>query len=165
MRRLKTVRRPPIYPNVPSHLPCSSLTHPAAVLTPSIGVLRWIRAKGVAGLLLDYDLGHLVGAILQVVTPPPAASSGHFGLLLLLLHPVAYLGVSGIESSRQRPALFPRAGLGCGRYSGQPGGATAPLKLDCRWPSMARQISFDKAGLRSGESILKRSPKVMTQLL
>ena len=44
MRRLKTVRRPPIYPNEPSHLPCSSLTHPAAVLTPSIGVLRWIRA-------------------------------------------------------------------------------------------------------------------------
>ena len=32
--------------------------------------------------------GHLVGAILQVVTPPPAASSGHFGLPLLLLHPV-----------------------------------------------------------------------------
>ena len=27
----------------PSHLPCSSLTHPAAILTPSIGVLRWIR--------------------------------------------------------------------------------------------------------------------------
>ena len=45
MRRLKTVRRPPIYPNEPSHLPCSSLTHPAAVLTPSIGVLRWIRVN------------------------------------------------------------------------------------------------------------------------
>ena len=29
----------------PSHLPYSSLTHPAAILTPSIGVLRWIRAK------------------------------------------------------------------------------------------------------------------------
>ena len=28
----------------PSHLPCSSLTHPAAILTPSIGVLRCIRA-------------------------------------------------------------------------------------------------------------------------
>ena len=61
------------------------------------------HAPKAGGLLLDYDLGHLVGAILQVVTPPPAASSGHFGLLLLLLHPVAYLGVSGIESSRQRP--------------------------------------------------------------
>ena len=33
----------------PSHLPCSSLTHPAAILTPSIGVLRWIRVKLVAG--------------------------------------------------------------------------------------------------------------------
>ena len=28
MRRLKTVRRPPIYPETPGHLPCSSLTHP-----------------------------------------------------------------------------------------------------------------------------------------
>ena len=28
MRRLKTVRRPPIYPKTPGHLPCSSLIHP-----------------------------------------------------------------------------------------------------------------------------------------
>ena len=28
MRRLKTVRRPPIYRKSPGHLPCSSLTHP-----------------------------------------------------------------------------------------------------------------------------------------
>ena len=28
LRRLKTVRRPPIYPKTPGHLPCSSLTHP-----------------------------------------------------------------------------------------------------------------------------------------
>ena len=28
MRRLKTVRRPPIYPKTPGHLLCSSLTHP-----------------------------------------------------------------------------------------------------------------------------------------
>ena len=28
VRRLKTVRRPPIYPKSPGHLPCSSLTHP-----------------------------------------------------------------------------------------------------------------------------------------
>ena len=34
----------------PSHLPCNSLTHPAAILTPSIGVLRWIRANVAAAL-------------------------------------------------------------------------------------------------------------------
>ena len=45
MRRLKTLRRPPIYPMSPGHLPCSSLTPPSAALTPSIRVLRWIRAK------------------------------------------------------------------------------------------------------------------------
>ena len=28
MRRLKTLRHPPIYPKSPDHLPCSSLTHP-----------------------------------------------------------------------------------------------------------------------------------------
>ena len=28
MRRLKTLRHPPIYPKSPGHLPCSSLTHP-----------------------------------------------------------------------------------------------------------------------------------------
>ena len=71
------------------------------------------HAPEARGLLLDHDLGHLVGAILQVVTPPPAASSG----LLLLLQHVAYLGVSGIESSRQRPAFFPRVGLGCGTFT------------------------------------------------
>ena len=56
MRRLKTVRRPPIYPNEPSHLPCSSLTHPAAVLTPSIGVLRWIRGKKRSGMMWSFSV-------------------------------------------------------------------------------------------------------------
>ena len=34
MRRLKTVRRPPIYPKTPGHLPCSSLTHPLPLSSP-----------------------------------------------------------------------------------------------------------------------------------
>ena len=82
MRRLKTVRRPPIYPKTPGHLPCSSLTHPLpAVLTPSIRVLRWIRAK-------HYDGAELVGKqyldkIVQIgLTVPPATIEGikaHFG--------------------------------------------------------------------------------------
>ena len=38
----------------PSHLPCSSLTHPAAILTPSIGVLRWIRGKEIKGYVADF---------------------------------------------------------------------------------------------------------------
>ena len=46
MRRLKTVRRPPIYPKTPGHLPCISLTHPLPLSSrQSIGVLRWIRGK------------------------------------------------------------------------------------------------------------------------
>ena len=38
------------------------------------------------------------------------------------------------------PPSCERSGTGCARYSGQPGGATAPLARDCRWPSMALQI-------------------------
>ena len=43
---MKTVRRPPYPKWNPGYFPCSSLTPPSAFLTPSIGVLRWIRAKG-----------------------------------------------------------------------------------------------------------------------
>ena len=35
MRRLKTGRRPPIYPKTPGHLPCSSLTHPLPLPSPT----------------------------------------------------------------------------------------------------------------------------------
>ena len=51
MRRLKTVRRPPIYPKTPGHLPCSSLTHPLPLSSrrPSVsfggfgltGIVAW----------------------------------------------------------------------------------------------------------------------------
>ena len=40
---MKTVRRPPYPKWNPGYFPCSSLTPPSAFLTPSIGVLRWIR--------------------------------------------------------------------------------------------------------------------------
>ena len=79
------------------------------------------HAPKAGGLLLDYDLGHLVGTILQVVTPPPAASSGHPGLLMLLLQHVAYLGVSGIEGSRQRPALSHGSALAAPAIAANPG--------------------------------------------
>ena len=55
MRRLKTVRRPPIYPKTPGHLPCSSLTHPLPLSSrrPSVsfggfglsGFLGWKYAQ------------------------------------------------------------------------------------------------------------------------
>ena len=49
---MKTVRRPPYPKWNPGYFPCSSLTPPSAFLTPSIGVLRWIRAKTVPILLV-----------------------------------------------------------------------------------------------------------------
>ena len=44
---MKTVRRPPYPKWNPGYFPCSSLTPPSAFLTPSIGVLRWIRVNAV----------------------------------------------------------------------------------------------------------------------
>ena len=49
MRRLKTVRRPPIYPKSPGHLPCSSLTHPLPLPSrrPSVSFGGFgVRARG-----------------------------------------------------------------------------------------------------------------------
>ena len=46
---MKTVRRPPYPKWNPGYFPCSSLTPPSAFLTPSIGVLRWIRAYWMDG--------------------------------------------------------------------------------------------------------------------
>ena len=53
MRRLKTVRRPPIYPKTPGHLPCSSLTHPLPLSSrrPSVSF-------GGFGIRLNIDKGN-----------------------------------------------------------------------------------------------------------
>ena len=60
MRRLKTLRRPPIYPKTPGHLPCSSLTHPLPLSSrrPSLsfggfGVSN--RLEGVPASLRDME--------------------------------------------------------------------------------------------------------------
>ena len=53
MRRLKTGRRPPIYPKTPGHLPCSSLTHPLPLPSrrPSVSFGGFgLRERGV-----EYD--------------------------------------------------------------------------------------------------------------
>ena len=66
MRRLKTVRRPPIYPKSPGHLPCSSLTHPLPLpsrrpsvsfggfgLKPRMMYFIGLLASSIEGELLD----------------------------------------------------------------------------------------------------------------
>ena len=71
MRRLKTLRRPPIYPKSPGHLPCSSLTHPpSAALTPSIRVLRWIRVKPYILLLQLFEPPRLLHTHAAILLPP-----------------------------------------------------------------------------------------------
>ena len=55
MRRLKTVRRPPIYPKTPGHLPCSSLTHPLPLSSrrPSVS-FGGFGVTGLSGANLGY---------------------------------------------------------------------------------------------------------------
>ena len=57
MRRLKTGRRPPIYPKTPGHLPCSSLTHPLPLSSrrPSVsfGGFGLRLALAAAGLVIS----------------------------------------------------------------------------------------------------------------
>ena len=65
MRRLKTVRRSPIYPKTPGHLPCSSLTHPLPLSSrrPSVSF-------GGFGLNLAWPIaiGSVTGAVLGALT-------------------------------------------------------------------------------------------------
>ena len=55
MRRLKTLRRPPIYPKTPGRLPCSSLTHPLPLSSrrPSVSFggfgIRNLKLLGLGG--------------------------------------------------------------------------------------------------------------------
>ena len=78
---MKTVRRPPYPKWNPGYFPCSSLTPPSAFLTPSIGVLRWIRAKErgfhpkTLGGDKGYDTGDCVAALRQRGLTPHVAQN------------------------------------------------------------------------------------------
>ena len=59
--------------------------------------------------LLDHDLGHLVRAVLQVITSAPAPTSPvRTGLLVPVLHPVEHLLILVTQHTRQAAARFPR---------------------------------------------------------
>ena len=68
MRRLKTVRRPPIYPKTPGHLLCSSLTHPLPLSSrrPSVS----FGGFGLNEVVLDTHklLRRLIGTNIELVT-------------------------------------------------------------------------------------------------
>ncbi len=76
MRRLKTLRRPPIYPKTPGHLPCSSLTHPLPLSSrrPSVSfggfgikgspIYETVRQGGTSSKLADkLELTDLDGVV------------------------------------------------------------------------------------------------------
>ena len=60
MRRLKTVRRPPIYPKTPGHLPYS-LTHPLPLSSrrPSVS-FGGFGLSGTSGLVIDQVTGDMI---------------------------------------------------------------------------------------------------------
>ena len=81
MRRLKTGRRPPIYPKTPGHLPCSSLTHPLPLPSrrPSVSFggfgLELISGKLETRALRDGDAETSQGTWLDRVFHGTAAES------------------------------------------------------------------------------------------
>ena len=83
MWRLKTVRRPPIYPKTPGHLPCSSLTHPLPLpsLRPSVsfggfGLSDRLPLGGEGKTL--WDIGEKFGVPVVVVILAAIFSFGNF---------------------------------------------------------------------------------------
>ena len=79
---MKAVRRPPYPKWNPGYFPCSSLTPPSAFLTPSIGVLRWIRANARA----DFDIRWKVALGFEVEDRPFAKSTLQVFRAQLILH-------------------------------------------------------------------------------
>ena len=67
MRRLKTVRWPPIYPKTPGHLPCSSLTHPLPLSSrrPSVS----FGGFGLKGSLISWRALNLGVDVSRTDTP------------------------------------------------------------------------------------------------
>ena len=65
MRRLKTVRRPPIYPKTPGHLPCSSLTHPLPLSSrrPSVSFGGFGIRAGIEGTNSELKRAHGLGRL------------------------------------------------------------------------------------------------------
>ena len=103
MRRLKTVRRPPIYPKTPGHLPCSSLTHPLPLPSPrpsvsfgGFGVRRPIPSRYRCSRDCPCRVGSVPLSLLSssslALDPPPEPEPSPFFFLLLLLLPVSPRG-------------------------------------------------------------------------
>ena len=141
MRRLKTARRPPIYPKTPGHLPCSSLTHPLPLSSrrPSVSFggfglrgpvrrLKTVRRPPI----YPKTPGHLPCSSLTHPLPlssrRPSVSFGGFGLR----GPVRRL------KTVRRPPIYPKTPghLPCSSL-------THPLPLSSRRPS----VSFGGFGL------------------
>ena len=110
MRRLKTVRRPPIYPKTPGHLRCSSLTHPLPLSSrrPSVSF-------GGFGLSLRRSIPACAGEPRLSASPSsankvyPRVCGGTFPLQC---SPVRTLGLSPRVRGNQRQLVPGREGLG-----------------------------------------------------
>ena len=126
MRRLKTVRRPPIYPKTPGHLPCSSLTHPLPLSSrrPSVSFggfglnQTWPTRERFLSVLREADLPAAQDHFLQEVQeldPPERFRQDHESLVLFLTEQTEYLTkfyYQTLEDNDLVPFVVGRANIG-----------------------------------------------------
>ena len=99
MRRLKTVRRPPIYPKTPGHLPCSSLTHPLPLSSrrPSVS----FGGFGLSWRLLTDSLYQDLPAKSNRLESQDAGVIGSqcFPVFAMLLSMISNFGIQAVRAS------------------------------------------------------------------
>ena len=111
MGRLKTLRRPPIYPKTPGHLPCSSLSHPLPLpsLRPSVSFGGFGIRQTIITIAIDRDI--------DVVATNSDGSPERRGFLLSRLGPGVTERVidPGISVVTDRLSVDGELSIDCGK--------------------------------------------------
>ena len=112
MRRLKTVRRPPIYPKTPGHLPCSSLTHPLPLSSrrPSVSFGGFGLKKQIASEATDNAYGSATTYFLSIPdTETPTLDAKAEMVMSDVVNCYGKLSVKGITAVSKKTGPFKKA--------------------------------------------------------
>ena len=158
MRRLKTGRRPPIYPKTPGHLPCSSLTYPLPLPSrrPSVSF-------GGFGLK---NCSVLRSLKLRIIVTPYVRDTQDVTTLRLDFagrsnSELRKRGLKSHVTSREATAPTPRTK---GDTSGSVAGLSSPGRYSqTRHPCCLRARQYPLDGGGGGLESLRRHPRLQIQ--